>query len=116
MKKDPGLGERMHSSKEEVLSNVEACLKPWGKIKPSLPVPGGSDWAGTLPKIYDTLGHFDFGFIPGRGVFGHPQGPRAGAQSLHQAWEAITQNKTLEEKAKEVACDALNKALEAWAK
>jgi ribulose-bisphosphate carboxylase large chain len=31
----------------------------------------------------------DFGFVPGRGVFSHPMGPRGGAASLRQAWEAI---------------------------
>ena len=44
-----------------------------------------------------TNGHSDFGFICGRGVFNHPQGPRAGAMSLHQAWEAIVKGITLEE-------------------
>jgi len=45
------------------------------------------------------VGHVDFGFIPGRGVFGHPQGPTAGAASLRQAWDASVQGISLEQHA-----------------
>jgi len=85
----PGFGERMGSSDEEALANVEACLKPWGDLKPSLPVPGGSDSAETLPNVFSKIGHLNFGFICGRGVYGHPQGAAAGARSLHTAWEKL---------------------------
>jgi ribulose-bisphosphate carboxylase large chain len=87
----PGFGGRMMTPETEVLENVRACLEPMGAIKPSLPVPGGSDWAGTLETVYRKVGSVDFGFVPGRGVFGHPMGPRGGAASIRQAWEAIAQ-------------------------
>ncbi len=85
----PGFGGRMFTPEQEVLENVRACLEPMGPIKPSLPVPGGSDSAATLEKVHRKLGSVDFGFVPGRGVFGHPKGPTAGAASIRQAWEAI---------------------------
>ncbi len=85
----PGFGPRMMTSAAEVLDNVRACLEPLGPIKPSLPVPGGSDWAGTLEEVHRLIGGVDFGFVPGRGVFAHPLGPAAGARSIRQAWEAI---------------------------
>ncbi len=85
----PGFGSRMFTSDEEVLDNVRVCLEPMGALKPSLPVPGGSDSAATLARVHAKLGTVDFGFVPGRGVFGHPMGPTAGARSIRQAWEAI---------------------------
>jgi ribulose-bisphosphate carboxylase large chain len=85
----PGFGDRMMTPAIEVLENVQACLEPMGPIKPSLPVPGGSDSAATLPGVYKQTGTIDFGFVPGRGVFAHPLGPRGGAASLHEAWAAI---------------------------
>lgn len=88
-----GFGERMACSDEEVLENVQACLEPWGPIQAALPVPGGSDSAETLPAVYRKIGHKDFGFICGRGVFGHPQGPEAGARSLYDAWAKISRTK-----------------------
>ncbi len=93
----PGFGPRMMTTEEEVKANVEACLEDMGHIKPVLPVPGGSDWAGTLKRVYEKVGSVDFGFVPGRGVFGHPMGPAAGAKSINQAWEAISKKIPLEE-------------------
>jgi ribulose-bisphosphate carboxylase large chain len=88
----PGFGNRMMTPEHEVLENVRACLEPMGDIKPCLPVPGGSDSAATLEGVYRKLGTVDFGFVPGRGVFGHPMGPAAGAASIRQAWDAIAAN------------------------
>jgi ribulose-bisphosphate carboxylase large chain len=85
----PGFGERMLMSAEEVHDNLRACTAPMGNIRPSLPVPGGSDSAATLERVHRMVGSADFGFVPGRGVFSHPMGPRGGAASLRQAWAAI---------------------------
>lgn len=87
----PGFGPRMMTPDEEVLANAAECTKPFGQIKSALPVPGGSDWAGTLKIIYDKLRTLDFAMVPGRGVFNHPMGPKAGATSLCQAWNALVQ-------------------------
>ena len=87
-----GFGERMRCTDTEVLENIDACLKPWGPIRAALPVPGGSETAKTLPEVFGKIGHSDFGFICGRGVFGHPQGPEAGARGLINAWASIRQD------------------------
>jgi ribulose-bisphosphate carboxylase large chain len=92
----PGFGGRMMTPESEVLENVRACLEPMGHCLPSLPVPGGSDWAGTLSTIARKVGSTDFGFVPGRGVFGHPDGPAAGAASIRQAWEASVRGESIE--------------------
>lgn len=85
----PGFGARMKTPDDEVIANCEECIKPQGHLLTSLPVPGGSDWAGTLPLMIEKLRTFDFAIVPGRGVFNHPMGPRAGAMSLRQAWDAF---------------------------
>lgn len=85
----PGFGSRMFTPEHEVLENVRACVEPMGTIAPSLPVPGGSDSASTLEAVYRKLGTVDFGFVAGRGIFGHPEGPAAGATSIREAWRAI---------------------------
>jgi len=93
----PGFGTRMKTPDKEVLQNVEECLKPLGGMKPSLPVPAGSQWAGSTGRLYEKLKTVDFGIVPGRAVFGHPMGPKAGSASLLQGWEAVTKGTTLEE-------------------
>ncbi|MBF0587400.1 ribulose 1,5-bisphosphate carboxylase [Prosthecochloris sp. N3] len=96
----PGFGNRMMTPEAEVRDNVNECLAEMGSIKPSLPVPGGSDSALTLETVYRKVGSVDFGFVPGRGIFGHPMGPKAGARSIRQAWEAIEQDIALDTYAK----------------
>jgi ribulose-bisphosphate carboxylase large chain len=91
----PGFGPRMFTPEREVLDCVRACLEPMGPIKPCLPVPGGSDSAATLEGVYRKVGSVDFGFVPGRGVFGHPMGPAAGARSIRQAWNAIAADRSV---------------------
>ncbi len=97
----PGFGARMQSPDAEVMANARACRRPLGRMRPALPVPGGSDWAGSLPGMLDRLGTRDFGMVPGRGVFGHPDGPRAGARSMLDAWEAVSRGIPLAEWARE---------------
>ena len=92
----PGFGERMKTPENEVLLNMQECYKPLGHLKKILPVSGGSEWAGSTRTIYEKLGSIDFGVVAGRGVFGHPMGPKAGAASLRQGWEAIQNGVTLE--------------------
>ena len=91
-----GFDARMKSSREDVLENTNACLEPLGNLKPSLPIPAGSQWAGSLPELYKELNTVDFAIVPGRGVFEHPLGPEGGARSLHQGWDAVRQGVELE--------------------
>jgi ribulose-bisphosphate carboxylase large chain len=95
-----GFDARMKTSKEDVLENTKVCLEPLGNLKPALPIPAGSQWAGLLAELYQVLGTIDFAIVPGRGVFEHPLGPQAGARSLHQGWEAVTMGIELKDYAK----------------
>lgn len=108
----PGFGPRMMAIDEEVRACVDACLDAMGPIAPALPVPGGSDSAATLAAVRAKVGHADFGFVPGRGVFAHPMGPAAGARSLRQAWEAIAAGRSVREAA--AGHEELRVALEAF--
>jgi len=108
----PGLGARMRTSDQEVLENVAECLKPWGNLKPCLPVPAGSQWAGTTLDIHETLETIDFGIVPGRGVFEHPMGPKGGAASLRQAWDGFQKGLTLKDHSK--TCPELKSAIETF--
>lgn len=75
-----GFGERMQTTTQEVLANIAACLNPLGSIAPALPIPGGSTTAASMGEMAQRIGHTDFAFIAGRGIFAHLEGPRAGAQ------------------------------------
>ncbi len=96
-----GLGDRMGTTKMDVLTAFQACVEPMGHLRPCLPVPGGSQWAGSFKTLYEMFGSTDFGIVPGRAVFSHPMGPGAGATALLQGWEAVQQNIPLEDYARE---------------
>lgn len=106
----PGFGSRMKTPDHDVLDSVAACLDPWGDIKPALPVPAGSQWAASTGELYERLGTVDFGIVPGRAVFQHPLGPRGGAASLRQGWEAVAAGRSLDDYARDH--EALRVAIE----
>ncbi|PIO06052.1 ribulose 1,5-bisphosphate carboxylase, partial [Candidatus Micrarchaeota archaeon CG08_land_8_20_14_0_20_59_11] len=81
---NPGLGKRMNSNEAEVMANAKACRLRLGSLRPSLPAFGGSDSAATISR-YSFLGN-DVMIIMGGGVYGHPTGPRTGAESVRDAW------------------------------
>jgi ribulose-bisphosphate carboxylase large chain len=96
-----GLGDRMRTTVQDVLDGFDACLAPMGHLRPILPVPAGSQWAGSLGKLYHLFGeNKDFAIVPGRAVFSHPMGPGAGAKALLQGWEAAINDIPLEDYAK----------------
>lgn len=80
-----GFGDRMQVPESEVLENIEACLKPMGLILPALPIPGGSTTADSIPSIHKKVGHNDFAYIAGRGIFAHPEGARVGAALMTES-------------------------------
>jgi len=85
-----GAGSYLYETDEEVIESVDECLDKMGKIKKSLPVISGGQWAGTLTANLKKLKHTDFMFLCGGGVFGHPDGGYAGMRSLYAAYEAFT--------------------------
>jgi len=93
----PGVAERMSTTQEDFKENITACLKELPGVNECLPAFGGGDWAGTIKKPFELLGTKDFCLVVGSGAFGHPKGPEAGAKSLRLAWQAIDENKGIEE-------------------
>ena len=92
-----GLGRRMHTSSMDVIQAFQACTEPMGHIKASLPIPAGSQWAGSYQQLYKLFGSREFAMVPGRAVFSHPMGPAAGATALQQGWDAVEKGVSLEE-------------------
>ncbi len=92
-----GLGDRMRTTVEDVVDAFKACIEPMGHLQPILPVPGGSQWAGSFAGLYELFGKSrDFGIVPGRAVFSHPMGPGGGAKALLQAWDAVEKGVPME--------------------
>jgi ribulose-bisphosphate carboxylase large chain len=83
----PALSGTLKSKRQHLKDVQDICRLPMGSMKPSLIVVGGGMHAGTL-EVHARLFGPDFAYICGGGVCGHPDGARAGARSVRQAWEA----------------------------
>lgn len=114
---------KLESPKEEVLAlqkevtsdRVEASgrllAQDWCGIKPVFPVSSGGLHPGLVPQVMKLLGH-DILIQIGGGIWGHPDGGRAGARALRQAIEATMDGISLSEYAK--THQELRRALETW--
>ncbi|HDM77928.1 MAG TPA: ribulose-bisphosphate carboxylase large subunit, partial [Deltaproteobacteria bacterium] len=114
---------KLESSREEVLAIQRAITSKnvtgnglilqqrWGTIKPVFPVSSGGLHPGLIPQIISMLGR-DIVIQVGGGVWGHPQGGRAGATAVRQAIDAVLDGVSLEKRAESEM--ELRAALEKW--
>jgi ribulose-bisphosphate carboxylase large chain len=86
----PALDGSLKATRAEVETIKHVCHATWPHIATSMPAIGGGQHAGTFAVHHDLFGR-DFIFLCGGGVVGHPQGARAGARSVRQAWDAARQ-------------------------
>ena len=84
----------------EIEIQVKSCLEPLGNLKTTTPVFGGGLRAANIEKVLKIAKTNKIGLIVGHGIFAHPDGAKAGSQSLIQAWEAYRDKISLEEYAK----------------
>lgn len=71
----------------------------WHHIKPVFAVCSGGLHPGTVPYLIKTLGK-DIIIQAGGGIHGHKQGTKAGAKAMRQSVDAVMQNITLRDYAK----------------
>lgn len=114
---------KLESSKEEVLALQEEITSKeveggdqilpqyWGGIKPVFPVSSGGLHPGLIPQIISMLGR-DIIIQAGGGVWGHPDGGRAGATAVRQAIDAALKGVPLDEYAE--GRGELKAALKKW--
>ncbi|MBI3622391.1 MAG: ribulose 1,5-bisphosphate carboxylase large subunit [Nitrospirae bacterium] len=109
----PALQGSLKATKDEIEAIKRVCDMKFNGLQPSFPAVGGGQHAGTM-EVHAKLFGPDFIFLCGGGVVGHPQGARAGARSIRQAWEAIQAGVPVTRHAKQAP--ELAAALKAFAK
>ena len=114
---------KLESPVEEVLAlrdnlknrTIEASSEnlgqDWDGIKPVFPTCSGGLHPGLVPELIKIVGS-DIIIQAGGGVWGHPDGGKAGATALRQAIEAATSGMKLEEFARDHK--ELQRALDTW--
>jgi ribulose-bisphosphate carboxylase large chain len=104
-----GLQGKFSQPDREVIESAHACLTPLadGAQAPPdpadrvLPAFSSGQWAGTMPATLVAVPSGDLLFMAGGGILAHPGGPRAGVESLRQAWQASTSGHTLVDAARD---------------
>lgn len=86
-----GMGGKFADATDEVADAARQCLTPLGAEDDRvMPVFSSGQWAGTLGQTYDAIERSkDFLFLAGGGILAHPDGPKAGVDSLRAAWESV---------------------------
>ncbi len=114
---------KLESPKEEVLALKEGITsrkvkgggrilpQDWGNINPLFPVSSGGLHPGLVPDVIKLLGR-DILIQVGGGIWGHPDGGRAGATALRQAIDATMNGIPLDKYAK--TKKELKRALDKW--
>ena len=93
------------------LQTAQALSLPWCGIQPVMPSVGGGVHPGLVQRFITDLGK-DIILAPGGSVQGHPGGATAGAKAMMQAIDAVVNEISLQEAAKQHS--ELRQALSLW--
>lgn len=95
-----GIRSKFWEADESVIRSARACLAPFAGVQPVMPVFASGQWAGQAPELYSALRSTDLMHLAGGGIIGHPDGIKAGVQSMRDAWEAAVAGVDLSEYAR----------------
>lgn len=105
------IGLRDNLQQRRIKSGSESLGQEWDRIKPVLPTCSGGLHPGLIPELIKIVGG-DVIIQAGGGVWGHPDGGKAGATALRQAIDAAMTGRTLEDYAHDH--NELRRAIETW--
>lgn len=109
-----GLQSKFWEPDDSVVASALACMQPFAGTRPIMPVFSSGQTAAQPPATYEALGSTDLIFLAGGGIIGHPSGPKAGVQSLVEAWQAAVEGVPIDRYA--ASRPALAEALAAFGK
>lgn len=85
-----GIGNKFSEPDDSVVRSARAASLPLFEVKPCtvMPVFSSGQTVRQARATFDAVGGDDLIFAAGGGVMAHPGGPKAGVQSLREAWQA----------------------------
>lgn len=109
-----GIGNKFSEPDESVVRSARAVSIPLFEDKPCtvIPVFSSGQTVRQVRATFEAVGGDDLIFAAGGGVMAHPGGPKAGVQSLREAWEAAMSGIDIETHASTHA--SLRQALETF--
>jgi ribulose-bisphosphate carboxylase large chain len=107
-----GFANKFYETDDDVLRSINAVRTPMLGGYRTLPVLSSGQWAGLAPLTYRRIHTTDALVLAGGGIHGHPDGIRAGVESMREAWECAATGADLNERAS--AVPALRRAIETF--
>ncbi len=95
-----GIQNKFWEDDDSVTRSINACLKPFGRISPVMPVVSSGQWGGQAPETWRRTQTLDLLYLAGGGIMAHPDGVAGGVKALRQAWEAAVEGVPLAKAAK----------------
>lgn len=102
---------KMEGEAEEIKEIDKFLKSEWYGQRKVIPVKSGGLHPGLIPQLIDILGK-KVQITAGGGIYGHPRGPKAGANAMRQAVDAKLKNIDISTYAK--THKELDQALEKW--
>jgi len=99
-----GLQNKFFESDASVIASARSLLTPMFQSKSCVSMPVFSSGQGVKQpnETYRRLGSADLIYAAGGGIMGHPDGPKAGVESIRAAWDAAMGGTSIEQKARDV--------------
>ena len=109
-----GLRNKFSEPDASVIASAKAVLSPLFANAPmaAMPVFSSGQTGLQAQDTFDAIGTTDLIYAAGGGIFGHPQGVRAGVAALRQAWDAAITRTPLIQHAQ--THPELKTAMEVW--
>jgi ribulose-bisphosphate carboxylase large chain len=83
-----GLRNKFWEPDASSLASARAVLTPADGHRPAMPVFSSAQSADQAADTYAALGSADLLYVCGGGIMAHPDGVKAGVDSIRQAWDA----------------------------
>ena len=92
-----GLRNKFWEPDESVVASIKDCLRPPNGTQAMMPVLSSGQHAATVPVTYQHVQSRDLIHLAGGGILAHPDGVRAGVESMRSAWDAVLKGIPLEQ-------------------
>lgn len=92
-----GISNKFYETDEQVLDSISAVREPLLGLTPTVPVLSSGQWAGLAHATHAAVGTTDLLVLAGGGIHGHPDGERAGVESMRAAWESAERGEHIED-------------------
>ncbi|GAA4489774.1 RuBisCO large subunit C-terminal-like domain-containing protein [Microbacterium panaciterrae] len=92
-----GISNKFYETDAAVLDSIAAVREPLLGLTPTVPVLSSGQWGGLAHATHAAVGTTDLLVLAGGGIHGHPDGARAGVESMRDAWASAARGDSVQD-------------------